>query len=255
MERFVIQDTTFFQDIVVMAQTLEKLFLTKIATMPKEEIEIPTQPKTTSGGDSSASGDIERPKVKNSTPLAAGGGGSAGGGGAAGGGGPTPNNAKKSTRPVRSMSITSSTGEPATPDIPDTPTSTAPGATTNNSTNLVNNAQTPGGGVAAKKKPQGVKRKQADTTTPPSALNPDADERRESGRQIKRVTKDLPDYAPQHSSKPRGRLSESLKACSEILKELLSKKHATYAWPFYKPVDTTLLELHDYKKVRKVTLF
>ena len=33
------------EDIVVMAQTLEKLFLTKIATMPKEEIEAPSQPK------------------------------------------------------------------------------------------------------------------------------------------------------------------------------------------------------------------
>ena len=28
------------EDIVVMAQTLEKLFLTKIATMPKEEVEM-----------------------------------------------------------------------------------------------------------------------------------------------------------------------------------------------------------------------
>ena len=33
------------EDIVVMAQTLEKLFLTKIAAMPKEEIEAPKQPK------------------------------------------------------------------------------------------------------------------------------------------------------------------------------------------------------------------
>ena len=75
--------------------------------------------------------------------------------------------------------------------------------------------------------------------------------RRESARQIKRVTKDLPDFLPQHSSKPKGRLTESLKACSEILRELFSKKHAAYAWPFYKPVDTTLLELHDYRKVIK----
>lgn len=65
------------------------------------------------------------------------------------------------------------------------------------------------------------------------------------------MTKDLPDFMPQHSSKPKGRLTESLKACSEILRELFSKKHASYAWPFYKPVDTTLLELHDYRKVIK----
>jgi hypothetical protein len=32
---------------------------------------------------------------------------------------------------------------------------------------------------------------------------------------------------------------------------MFGKKHAGYAWPFYKPVDTTLLELHDYRKVVK----
>lgn len=111
------------------------------------------------------------------------------------------------------------------------------------------------GAAAAKKKPQGVKRKQADTTTPPMTFDANVDDsRRESGRQIKRVVKDLPEYAPQHSSKPRGQLSESLKACNEIQKELLSKKHAAYAWPFYKPVDTTLPELHDYRKVIKTPM-
>merc|ERR1719189_1872983 len=77
---------------------------------------------------------------------------------------------------------------------------------------------------------------------------------RASGRQIKRVTKDLPEYQPQHKSKPKGRLSESLQACNEILKELFGKKHAGYTWPFYKPVDTTLLELHDYRKVVKTPM-
>ena len=54
-----------------------------------------------------------------------------------------------------------------------------------------------------------------------AAMDPGLDDsRRESGRQIKRVVKDLPDFAPQHSSKPRAQLSESLKACNEILKEV-----------------------------------
>jgi len=66
------------------------------------------------------------------------------------------------------------------------------------------------------------------------------------------VSKDLPDYAPQHSSKPRGRLPESLKACYDILKEMFGKKHAAYAWPFYKPVDTELLE--DYKRMIKTPM-
>ena len=36
----------------------------------------------------------------------------------------------------------------------------------------------------------------------------------------------------------QGRQTEALKACHEIIKEMFNKKHSTYAWPFYKPVDT-----------------
>ncbi|KAG8142128.1 hypothetical protein E2320_006749 [Naja naja] len=32
---------------------------------------------------------------------------------------------------------------------------------------------------------------------------------------------------------------------------MLSKKHAAYAWPFYKPVDAEALELHDYHDIIK----
>ena len=193
-----------------MAQTLEKLFLTKIATMPKEEVEIPAAAST--GG--SSSGGAKKPPGANAT------------------------------RPVRSMSITSST-EMLNSDLEMTPTMNS---STNNAFNLNSTNE------LSKKKPQGVKRKQADTTTPPMTAGFDAsfDDRRESGRQIKKVVKDLPEYAPQHSSKPRGQLGESLKACNEILKEILGKKHATYAWPFYKPVDTTLPDLIDYKKVSAI---
>ena len=42
-----------------------------------------------------------------------------------------------------------------------------------------------------------------------------------------------------------------MKACNEIIKEMFSKKHSAYAWPFYKPVDTEQLDLHDYKQVIK----
>ncbi|XP_045024726.1 bromodomain-containing protein 4 isoform X2 [Daphnia magna] len=112
---------------------------------------------------------------------------------------------------------------------------------------------------------KGVKRK-ADTTTPTSSTPYDSpggmvlhsagkvakiSSRRESGRQIKKVVKDLPDTLPQHHSKPRDKLRESTKACNEILKELFSKKHSGYAWPFYKPVDAGLLGLHDYHDIIK----
>nr|XP_020667908.1 bromodomain-containing protein 3 [Pogona vitticeps] len=119
--------------------------------------------------------------------------------------------------------------------------------------------------VAFQKK--GVKRK-ADTTTPTtSAITASRSEsptplsdskqakvvaRRESGgRPIKPPKKDLEDgEVPQHAGK-KGKLSEHLKYCDSILKEMLSKKHAAYAWPFYKPVDAEALELHDYHDIIK----
>lgn len=114
---------------------------------------------------------------------------------------------------------------------------------------------------------KGVKRK-ADTTTPTtSAITASRSEsppplsdpkqakvvaRRESGgRPIKPPKKDLEDgEVPQHAGK-RGKLSEHLRHCDSILKEMLSKKHAAYAWPFYKPVDAEALELHDYHDIIK----
>lgn len=114
---------------------------------------------------------------------------------------------------------------------------------------------------------KGVKRK-ADTTTPTtSAITASRSEsppplsepkqakvvaRRESGgRPIKPPKKDLEDgEVPQHAGK-KGKLSEHLRHCDSILREMLSKKHAAYAWPFYKPVDAEALELHDYHDIIK----
>ncbi|XP_044138569.1 bromodomain-containing protein 3 isoform X3 [Bufo gargarizans] len=116
-------------------------------------------------------------------------------------------------------------------------------------------------------KKKGVKRK-ADTTTPTtSAITASRSEspvpisdpkqakvanRREStGRPIKPPKKDLEEgEIPQHAGK-KGKLTEHLKYCDSILKEMLSKKHAAYAWPFYKPVDAEALELHDYHDIIK----
>lgn len=55
----------------------------------------------------------------------------------------------------------------------------------------------------------------------------------------------------QATPKNKEKLSESLKSCNEILKELFSKKHSGYAWPFYKPVDAKMLGLHDYHDIIK----
>ncbi|KAL8602159.1 hypothetical protein ACOMHN_007428 [Nucella lapillus] len=132
---------------------------------------------------------------------------------------------------------------------------------------------------------KGVKRK-ADTTTP-SAYNSDmqpveygdsyptekmghtAPTRRESVRQIKKPKRDLPEEvgapvstmvnshlltsseAQGSCKKQKGKMSEQMKYCAQIIKELHTKKHYLSAWPFLKPVDVAKLQLDDYFTVIK----
>ncbi|XP_015449663.1 bromodomain-containing protein 3 isoform X1 [Pteropus alecto] len=233
-------------DIVLMAQALEKIFLQKVAQMPQEEVELlPPAPKgkgrkpaagTQSAGTqqvaavssvSPATPFQNVPPAVAQTPVIA----------------ATP--VPTITANVTSVPVPPATAPPppATPIIPVVP-------------------PTP---PVVKKK--GVKRK-ADTTTPTtSAITASRSEsppplsdpkqakvvaRRESGgRPIKPPKKDLEDgEVPQHAGK-KGKLSEHLRHCESILKEMLSKKHAAYAWPFYKPVDAEALELHDYHDIIK----
>ncbi|XP_006993173.1 bromodomain-containing protein 3 isoform X2 [Peromyscus maniculatus bairdii] len=234
-------------DIVLMAQALEKIFLQKVAQMPQEEVELlPPVPKgkgrKPAAGAQSA-GTQQVAAVSSASPAA-----------------PfqnipptvsqTPVIAATPVPTITANTVTSvpvppaaAPPPPATPIVPVVP-------------------PTP---PVVKKK--GVKRK-ADTTTPTtSAITASRSEsppplsepkqakvvaRRESGgRPIKPPKKDLEDgEVPQHAGK-KGKLSEHLRHCDSILREMLSKKHAAYAWPFYKPVDAEALELHDYHDIIK----
>ncbi|XP_061894920.1 bromodomain testis-specific protein-like isoform X2 [Entelurus aequoreus] len=49
----------------------------------------------------------------------------------------------------------------------------------------------------------------------------------------------------------KAKLLEPLRHCDAILKEMLSKRHYAYAWPFYTPVDAVALALHDYHLIIK----
>lgn len=75
--------------------------------------------------------------------------------------------------------------------------------------------------------------------TTPAALSC----RRSSGRSIKPPRKDFP------FEHKKVQLSAALKCCSDVLKEMLSKRHYAYAWPFYVPVDVVALGLHDYHDI------
>ncbi|RWS04078.1 bromodomain-containing protein 3-like isoform X2, partial [Dinothrombium tinctorium] len=108
---------------------------------------------------------------------------------------------------------------------------------------------------------KGVKRK-ADTTTPLPSLDPlyqqsnfdnklKMSTRRESGRPIKKPSKDLPDTAQHVTKTKKSKLTEQMKYCCGILKELFAKKHAAYAWPFYKPVHILFPTSTDYHDIIK----
>lgn len=61
---------------------------------------------------------------------------------------------------------------------------------------------------------------------------------------MKKPKKDLDDDQLQHSSKAKKEpLSEALKYCGNILKELLSKKHAVSTFDFYDNFDNIMLIL------------
>ncbi|NWR81707.1 BRD2 protein, partial [Centropus unirufus] len=229
-------------DIVLMAQTLEKIFLQKVAQMPSEEQEIvvPVAKNSHKKGASRAAALLAGLTAAQQVPAVS--------------------------------SVSHTTVFTPSPDIPTTIVNiphpsviSAPILKSLHSTTPAVLATPAPTQPVAKKK--GVKRK-ADTTTPtttaiiatsgessPSAtlVEPKAAKipaRRESGRPIKPPRKDLPD-SQQHQTSKKGKLSEQLKYCNGILKELLSKKHAAYAWPFYKPVDASALGLHDYHDIIK----
>ncbi|KAM8805355.1 bromodomain testis-specific protein [Eudromia elegans] len=104
--------------------------------------------------------------------------------------------------------------------------------------------------VPVTKAKKGVKRK-ADTTTPTSGLTESASSatynektavetcRGENECMIpsKLLKKTLPDSQELPKIHKKVQLSKQLKYCNEILKEMFSKKHTAYAWPFLKPVD------------------
>ncbi|XP_066480660.1 bromodomain testis-specific protein [Tiliqua scincoides] len=63
--------------------------------------------------------------------------------------------------------------------------------------------------------------------------------------------KDLPDSQQQFEPIKNVKLTEQLNYCNEILEEMFSKQHAAYAWPFYNPVEATALELENYHDIIK----
>ncbi|XP_027873810.1 bromodomain-containing protein 3b isoform X3 [Xiphophorus couchianus] len=220
-------------DIVLMAQALEKIFLQKVAQMPQEEVALlPPAPKV---------------KNKSKQPPAT----------------TVSQQAESSASPPPSYPSPSPTQTPVISTTPTPVPATQPPA-----------AMMPSAQPVVKQK-KGVKRK-ADTTTPttsaisagradsPSAQDAKpaklASSRREAAARPAKTRRETVEEAAGGEAalggagagaRKGGKLGEQMKHCDAILKEMLSKKHAAYAWPFYKPVDAEALELHDYHDIIK----
>uniref|UniRef100_A0A4W6FKL8 Bromodomain containing 3 n=1 Tax=Lates calcarifer TaxID=8187 RepID=A0A4W6FKL8_LATCA len=226
-------------DIVLMAQALEKIFLQKVAQMPQEEVALlPPAPKG---------------KNKSKQPAAA---------------TTVSQQAESSASPPPSYPSPSPSQTPVISTTPTPVQATPPVSAPQPPATMMPSAQ-----PVVKKK--GVKRK-ADTTTPttsaisagradspspqdtkPAKLGSSRREaaarpaktRRETGEEV--AGGEVGGGGGGAGSRKGGKLGEQMKHCDAILKEMLSKKHAAYAWPFYKPVDAEALELHDYHDIIK----
>ncbi|XP_078075569.1 bromodomain-containing protein 2-like [Mustelus asterias] len=228
-------------DIVVMAQTLEKHFLQKVSQMPQEEIELPVVNKR-GGNGKGRKGSVSAVSSTAPSKLCP----------------PTSEvgNQKAAIVLAPQSRITSLSATPPSPLIP-------AGKPVTKVTIGSGQQVYPPKCCEASLVKKGVKRK-ADTTTPttstfttssgsskkPSEQKPiKSCSWRESSQSNKPPTKDLPD-SQQHSVR-KEKFTVHLQYCNNILKEMLAKRHAAYAWPFYQPVDIEALGLHDYHDIIK----
>ncbi|KAJ8384647.1 hypothetical protein AAFF_G00199790 [Aldrovandia affinis] len=234
-------------DIVLMAEALEKMFLQKISEMPQEETEI-------SVATGKGRGRGRRDVGLNSKPGSA--------------------QDSPSTPPTHAACPTPGRCPP-TPHL-GPPFSIGPldCITQGPIMTSVPPAQTPPvpilQSIAPPVKQRKSQKRKADTTTPTandqlSGSSPPAESKsgktlsRGNIRPPKQPKKEAPDS--QHHLGPAGgalgggprspKQQEQLRYCAGMVREMLAKKHAAYAWPFYKPVDVKALGLHDYHDIIK----
>ncbi|XP_047215679.1 bromodomain-containing protein 4-like isoform X1 [Girardinichthys multiradiatus] len=275
-------------DICLMAEALEKAFLQKVAEMPQEEIEIPVMTGKGRGRGRREGGINLKPgTIIDSSPATPQTRGLSNLPAAPQARGPVqappllpphPSmQALPSHVPQTLPSLASQLGPPYTmvqsdcvPQVPILTSVPLPTQTSLPPVSIQNTAPMLQSPMTMTKQKKSQKRK-ADTTTPTandqlSESSPAESKsgktlpRRESSRPPKLLKKEAPDS--QHHigtvtglSGPSGGRSpkpqDQLGYCAGLVSEMLSKKHAAYAWPFYKPVDVDALGLHDYRDIIK----
>ncbi|NXG69575.1 BRDT protein, partial [Baryphthengus martii] len=212
-------------DIVFMAQELEKVFMQKIAQMPSEERLV-----------------ILKGKGKGKKPEET----------------QQPNHGTSNEQSTMQKQAESSEQPPVTTQELQQVTLAPLSAT--QLTALMPTA------VPITKAKKGVRRK-ADTTTPSTSIFTASGESSATSNERKAVkacrgenecmipNKLMKRCSPDSQQSPvtfkKIQLSEELKHCNEILKEMFSKKHAAYAWPFIKPVEVAPFSLGENQGIIK----
>ncbi|CAB1344216.1 unnamed protein product [Coregonus sp. 'balchen'] len=248
-------------DIVLMAEALEKMFLQKISEMPQEETEITMVTKGRRGGQREAGllskSDSGQDSSASSTPHTR------------GFSSPSPSPQTRGL-PVSQGPPTLPLALPLQtqpPRVPPTPPSHAPQL---GPPFPISPLDVLAQGLTSQRKSQ---KRKADTTTPTandqlSELSPVAMEprprRESSSRPLKQPKRDPAQPDSQHHLGLGGGVTgavtshggspkrqEQLRYCGGLIRDMLSKKHVEYAWPFYKPVDAHALGLHDYHDIIK----
>ncbi|XP_076823146.1 bromodomain-containing protein 3-like isoform X1 [Clavelina lepadiformis] len=267
-------------DVVLMAQTLEKNFLQKIRDMPSDEIEIqpPSKAKGKKGSKRVGGATMTRKQTMDAQPTQS---QTAHSVTSSNDVVPMPHPAYKTEQ--QTTILPHSNGQKS---LPSSGVTSDPVAQINNS----HMQSAPAAPTLPSRAKKGVKRK-ADTTTPvittvagkiPTAASPEHEtshnedssigmddvidptetttrvpgrvqslgRRESSGRTIRPPRSrdlDSEEGLEAHTKRPKmTKLTEQMKYCNNILKDFFSKKHASFSWPFYKQVDAELLGLHDY---------
>ncbi|XP_047442154.1 bromodomain testis-specific protein isoform X2 [Mugil cephalus] len=191
-------------DIVFMAQTLEKIFLQKLAQMPKEELVTAITGKEPVKGGKTNTGAIKH-------------------------------------QPLMSEVVVQQTVTVIPPDVPELKPSTQLSAQTDATIKKAVKRKAHSAALTTSAITSSEMSPVKEHSAPSTLFS-----RRGSGRPIKPPKKDIPGVEFK-----KVRLSEQLRCCNDILKEMFSKRHYAYAWPFYTPVDAMALGLHDYHDIIK----
>ncbi|NXV79492.1 BRDT protein, partial [Atlantisia rogersi] len=212
-------------DIVFMAQELEKVFMQKISQMPPEERLVI----------------LNKGKRKGKKPEEM----------------QQPNSRTSNEQSTMQEQAESQVWPPAMAREPQQVTLAPPSAA--QLTALMPDA------VPIKKEKKGVKRKADTTTpTSTFTASGESSAIRNERKTVKacrgenelmipnkRLKRHLPDSQQSPEIPKKIQLSEQLKHCNEIIKVMFSKKHAAYAWPFLKPVDVTSFSAGENQGITK----